>query len=178
MRRLLPILGVIMLLACAAARADEGFLIGPGSIIEVRMVSPGGVNRSDTLRVDRAGIAAHPLLGNVKLGHMTVGQAEAFLEAVLAQQGYADAVVKIGVTVPVPGGRYTIAGAVRRPGTYEVPNEISLANAVQLAGGFLPNARKDKVRVGRKGSTTKNLNYATKSEFRIKAGDEITVFTL
>src|SRR5687767_10876524 len=63
-------------------------------------------------------------------------------------------IVEIRVVTPEQQQRerYTVLGAVKRPGGYAAAGQ-SLGAAIQSAGGFLPDARQDKVVVRRKGST-------------------------
>jgi protein involved in polysaccharide export with SLBB domain len=51
--------------------------------------------------------------------------------------------------VPVAGRLVAVAGDVRRPAIYELADEKSLAQAVQLAGGFAPSAWTRRIQVER-----------------------------
>ena len=59
--------------------------------------------------------------------------------------------LKSGDTIVVPpaGSQVTIAGMVRRPAIYELRNETTLAQVIDLAGGLLVSAAMDSIKVER-----------------------------
>ena len=53
------------------------------------------------------------------------------------------------IVVPPAGPQVTISGMVRRPAIYELKNETSLAQVIDLAGGLLVSAAMDSIKVER-----------------------------
>ena len=53
------------------------------------------------------------------------------------------------VFIPAVGPRISVAGAVTRPAVYEILGGISIKEALQLAGGLAPNARRAQVALER-----------------------------
>lgn len=93
--------------------------------------------------------------------------------------------------VPPLGPEVTIDGMVRRPATYELLNETTLAQALELAGGILPTAALRHIEVQRleahqkrtmlsldiKSETDQNINQQL-SSFKIEPGDQIHIFPI
>lgn len=74
-----------------------------------------------------------------------------------------------------------IMGKVRKPGYYELPGgQVSMIEAIAMAGGFLENSKKRGIRISR-GGNTHQLNFDDELElspddrFLLKKGDVITV---
>jgi polysaccharide export outer membrane protein len=94
--------------------------------------------------------------------------------------------------VPSVGTQVTVTGMVRRPAIYELRNESSLADVLDLAGGILPAAALQHIEVQRLDAHQKrtmlNANIASNSDpdaitkqleaFPIQDGDEIHVFPI
>jgi polysaccharide biosynthesis/export protein len=91
--------------------------------------------------------------------------------------------------VPPVGPQVTVTGMVRRPGIYELKNEKSVADVLELAGGILPAAALRHVEVQRLEAhdkrTMMSLNLepdkdqvATLSSFEIKDGDQVHIFPI
>jgi protein involved in polysaccharide export with SLBB domain len=94
--------------------------------------------------------------------------------------------------VPPIGPQATVDGMVRRPAVYELLNETSLAEVLELAGGILPAATLRHIEVQRLEAHEKrtmlalDLASATDSEelnkqlqaFKIRDGDQIHIFPI
>jgi protein involved in polysaccharide export with SLBB domain len=91
--------------------------------------------------------------------------------------------------VPSIGAQVTVTGMVRRPAIYELNDEKTLADALELAGGILPAATLKHVEVQRLDSHEKrtmlSLNLSPDggaepelTSFKIKDGDEIHIFPI
>ena len=93
--------------------------------------------------------------------------------------------------IPPIGPQVTVTGMVRRPAIYELHDEKTLADALELAGGILPAATLKHVEVQRLEAHEKrtmlsldlsadnNANAAPElTTFKIKDGDEIHIFPI
>jgi protein involved in polysaccharide export with SLBB domain len=77
--------------------------------------------------------------------------------------------------VPLAGPQVTVAGLVRRPAVYELLNEKSLADVIQLAGGFLVTAELNNIKVERIEAHEKR----TMVDFNVPAGkSDVGITTL
>lgn len=96
------------------------------------------------------------------------------------------------VMAPPLGGEVTIEGMVRRPAIYELKDEKTLSDALELAGGLLPTATLRHVEVQRvvahQKETMLSLNVPTDDDsedatkqleaFKIQDGDKIRIFPI
>lgn len=96
------------------------------------------------------------------------------------------------VMAPPLGGEMTIEGMVRRPAIYELKDEKSLADALELAGGLLPTATLRHVEVQRvvahQKETMLNLDIPSDNSseevtkrldaFKVQDGDKIRIFPI
>ncbi len=94
--------------------------------------------------------------------------------------------------VPPVGGQVTVAGMVRRPAIYELANETTLADVLDLAGGILPAAALRHIEVQRlqahEKRTMLTLNLSPDGDaaavskqldaFKIQDGDKIQIFPI
>ncbi len=94
--------------------------------------------------------------------------------------------------VPPMGPQATVDGMVRRPAVYELLNETSLAEVLELAGGILPAAALRHVEVQRleahekRTMLTLNLSSDTSADdlnkqleaFKIRDGDQVHIFPI
>ena len=73
--------------------------------------------------------------------------------------------------------RFTVLGAVVKPGVYSVDPTMTIADALALAGGAAPDGRRDRVEVRRGGvRVATRLSDATRiAESPIRSGDELFV---
>jgi polysaccharide biosynthesis/export protein len=96
------------------------------------------------------------------------------------------------ILVPPLGPQVTVDGMVRRPAIYELNNEKTLADVLDLAGGILPSAMVTHVEVQRLEVHTKrtmlsltttpgdspDVILAKLKEFQIADGDEVHIFPI
>jgi protein involved in polysaccharide export with SLBB domain len=94
--------------------------------------------------------------------------------------------------VPPVGPQVTIDGMVRRPAIYEIKNEASLADALELAGGILPTAALRHVEVQRLEAHEKRTMFSLEissaegnpgitrqlAAFKVQGGDQIHIFPM
>ena len=115
----------------------------PGDEIEVTVFSAPELSRTVTVGPD--GRIAMPLIGSVMAADMTADQVHDALIAAYAPQLRTP---ELSVTPRGYGSRQVfVGGEVARPGIYEMPANIDAFQAVALAGGFLPSARRGDVLV-------------------------------
>ncbi|MCE7886779.1 MAG: polysaccharide export protein [Alphaproteobacteria bacterium PRO2] len=168
LRGLVGAFAMIAFLAAAAlpARAAEDmYALGPDDVLEI--VVYGEKELSGNYRVGPDGAIAMPLIGEVHVGGMTARAAEESIESKLAD-GY---LVAPSVTMQVKSARpFYIMGEVKNPGSYSYASNMTVLNAVALAGGFTYRASKDAVEVTRGGEEIK-----IPAEEKIAPGDVITV---
>lgn len=168
LRGLTYALAMIAFLAAAtvpAMAAEDLYALGADDVLEI--VVYGEKDLSGSYRIGPDGAIAMPLIGEVNVGGMTARTAEENIEAKLAD-GY---LVEPSVTMQVKSSRpFYIMGEVKNPGSYAYASNMTVLNAVALAGGFTYRAAEGSVEVTRGGAERQIL-----PEEKIAPGDVITV---
>jgi protein involved in polysaccharide export with SLBB domain len=126
-------------------------------------------NLSGEFEIDGRGSLAYPLVGTIEAQGMTPRQLEQKLVTRLGQDYLRDPSVSVEVLTYRP---FYILGEVRTPGSYPYVNDMSVLNAVALAGGYTYRARTGSAVIKRAGSTEEQTVDATTSVF---PGDVITI---
>lgn len=125
-----------------AEAGEAAYRIGQQNLIQIRILGEGTLQQ--TFRVDDLGFITHPLVGRVKLAGKTVAEAETMLESTLKDDYIRNPHITVFV---VEHSRFSVLGEVRQPGTYEIMGQVSIVEAISMAGGFTPVANERKVRV-------------------------------
>ncbi|GAA5483903.1 hypothetical protein Hsar01_03137 [Haloferula sargassicola] len=170
----------LMVIAPAAAQEASSGRIGSRDSVEIR------VFREDDLttrgQLSTKGEIEMPLIGAVRLAGMTTTDAARAIEAKL-HDGY---LVKPEVTVAITARvrkTVTVLGQAQRPGVFQLdPNrELTIVEAIGLAGGMTRIANSKKITLKRKGSAKPirvNVRAITAGEARdipLRDGDVITI---
>lgn len=152
-----------------------------GDTVEVRVFQEAELDSKATLSKD--GKVSLSLIGEVSVEGMSSSEAARAIEA-RYKQGY---LAKPKVTVSVTGyakRRFTILGAVNKPGSFYFPegDSLSILQAIGMAGGYSKVANASKISVKR-GNEAKAIQVDAKKmakennakPFYIHPGDIITV---
>jgi polysaccharide export outer membrane protein len=149
---------------------DEGpYTLDTGD--KLRVVVFGQDALSNSYTVDAQGNVALPLVGAVTARGITTEQLAGSITARLKQSYLRDPSVAVEVEVYRP---FFVLGEVTYPGQYPFVPNMTVENAIAIAGGFTPRAYRDKVTVTRKvqgvpGRMTLPLRYP------LRPGDTIEV---
>ncbi len=138
---LLPVIFFIVGLAQALAAdgpadAREGFYrIGPGDQIKIAVYQV--VDLTLETRVEDNGNVSYPLLGQIRLGGLSVPEAEQLIASRLKAAGYI-AVPNVTISVlTIRGYQATVLGYVGKPGRYPLESRnMRLADMIAIAGGI------------------------------------------
>jgi protein involved in polysaccharide export with SLBB domain len=166
-------LGLVVLLTmglpAVANHLPSSYQIRPGDKLTVTVL--GHHDLSGEIKVLESGRAVLPLTGPVAAGGMTLRQFRDFVTAAL-NQGY---VLSPQVTVDVVNySEIEIIGQVESPGTYAHLEGMTVAMAVETAGGFTKKAYEQLVVVVRADDPTKTPIELSLEE-QILPGDMIEV---
>jgi polysaccharide export outer membrane protein len=108
-------------------------------------------------RVDKDGNISFPVIGQVKLGGLTIDQSQDIIAKKL--EVYTKGPV---VNIDFLNFKVTVIGEVNKPGTFTVEDEnISLLGALGLAGDMTPYAKRDNILIVREVNgirTTERIN--------------------
>lgn len=121
---------------------NDSLELGPADVIRVSVF--GVPDLAGEYQVDFDGNIRFPLIGMVKAGGLTTGEFSQSLEQKLGEKYLQDPDVVVSVVESV-GQRITIDGSVEQPGIYDLQGNMTLLQAVALAGGPGEGANPKKV---------------------------------
>lgn len=164
----------------AAQAIPPSYKIGIGDVIAINVYQEDDLCCS--ARVAEGGLIPLPLIGNVKVGGMSVSEATSVITGKLRDGYLVNPVVSISM-VEQSKLTCTILGQVAKPGSVELPanGSSTLLEAIGLAGGFTRTASPNRITVKRKSGAIEKVSVKeqTTSEngpvFLIFPGDVITV---
>jgi polysaccharide export outer membrane protein len=126
-------------------RSKTDYRISSADLISVTVYQDLDMNRK--VRVNANGAISMPLIGTVKVGGMTLIEAQAVIEAKLAQYLVSP---QVSLFIEEYGNKTVfVMGEVQKPGSYAIPTEsrMTVLEAISTAGGFTPVAAQDRTRV-------------------------------
>lgn len=127
--------------------AEPEYLFYPGDELNIR--TPTAPELSQTVRVAPDGRIAMPLIGQVMAADRSVAELQTGLSQAYASE-LRDPVVEVSLIQAGPM-KVWVDGEVRTPGVYDMPGDIEAWQAVIMAGGFLPTAKRSHVALVRRG---------------------------
>ena len=126
---------------------EPEYRLYPGDQIDVRTPTASELNQSLTVGPD--GRIAMPMIGQVMAADLSLFELESTLI-----QAYTSILRRpeVEVTLRQAGPlKVWVDGEVRTPGVYDMPGDIDAYQAIIMAGGFAPGARRDRVGLIRRG---------------------------
>jgi protein involved in polysaccharide export with SLBB domain len=132
---------------------------------------------SDTFVVQNGLVLQLPQVGEISLHGVMRSELEPFLRDQLARF-LREPHVRAHPTV-----RIAISGGIGRPGFHTVPTDVPFPEVIMLAGGPLPTANMDKIRIERGGQTILEpdqvsqalIDGRTLGQLNVLAGDHIVI---
>jgi len=147
----------LSLAACSSARPQYDYVqelrvmktysVGPGDVLEVRVWHNDQLSRRVTVRPD--GFITLPLVGDIACGGSTVER----IAAEIATKGatyYTDPLVVSVEVAELHSYRIYVLGEVLRPGEFTPTGQVTVLQAIALAGGFTRFAAPDEIIIVRK----------------------------
>ena len=138
----------------AQAEAMEAFTLGAGDVLEVSVWGDESLTRPNVI-VRPDGKISFPLVGDLQAAGKTVEQLRKEFETRIGEY-VSDAPVTI-MLQELGSPQVYIVGKVNRPGVYLMRGQVTVLQALALAGGMTPYAESDDilvVRVGKDGKQT------------------------
>jgi polysaccharide export outer membrane protein len=130
--------GLLGLSGAAAAQAGgpaSEYRLGAGDVVRVSVYQ----NPDLTLetRITEAGVVSYPLLGSIRLGGITVGQAEKLISDGLRNGNFVRQPQVSVLVLQVRGNQASVLGQVNRPGRYPIETaDMRLSDLLANAGGI------------------------------------------
>jgi len=153
----------------APAAPPGGHALRPGDILKVDVW--GHQEFSGQFAVDETGRLQYPVLGDIDVRTLTVYDLRERL-----RQGL-EVLYKSPFVTVTPLFRMAVLGEVRQPGLYTVDPTLSVLDVVAMAGGPVPGANMNKLRLLRGGSE-QQLSFSkggSLQEMGVRSGDQIIV---
>src|SRR5919108_477534 len=123
--------------AQSPASQQNDYIIGPKDVLMITLYDQDDL--SGKFPVDADGTFTFPLIGRVKAGGLTLRQLEAEVKRLLMDGYFKNPQLSVGVE-QYKSQRVFIVGEVRNPGPYPLTGNMSLIEAIALAGSALPTA--------------------------------------
>jgi polysaccharide export outer membrane protein len=158
----------------------ENTALGAGDVFEVKVF--GEKDLSGKFRVSAKGTIDYPFAGEVRVADLTPTEVAAFLKKKLAEGYLKDPSVSVFVQ-SYNSKKISVFGQVQKPGTFNYVNNLSIIEAITLAGGFTPIASKNDITVTRteEGATRRftlaveSIGEGRASNYLLKPGDVVFV---
>jgi len=134
--------------ASAATQSAE-YRLGSGDVMRVTVYQ----NPDLTLetRVSENGLVSYPLLGNIKVGGLSVTQAENLISEGLKKGNFVKNPQTTIVVLQVKGNQASVLGNVNRPGRYPIETaDMRLTDLIATAGGVTSSGAEVLVLTGKR----------------------------
>lgn len=154
MKKFILSLMTFTMLAMAGSTFASDIQLGPGDVLKISVY--GNPDLSLDTRVSDEGMISYPLVGDIKVGGMSPGEAEKKISDMLKDGGFIrDPHVNLMVTV-MESQQVSVLGQVNKPGRFAIGAKHDLTDVLAMAGGVNGDAG-DMVTLIRKsdGKTTK-----------------------
>lgn len=148
---------------------EPEYLLYPGDELDIR--TPTAPELNQQLRVGPDGRISMPLIGHVMAADRSLYELETDLSSAYSSQ-LIRPVVEVSLRQAGPLNVW-VDGEVGQPGVYAMPGDISALQAVIMAGGFRPTARRAEVALIRRGRG--NVRMMRVVDLRQRNGDHIAL---
>lgn len=148
---------------------NAAYQLGPGDKLKISIF--GQTDWNGEYAVDGAGNVQLPLIGQIKAAGLTISQFQKVITDKLSDGYYVNPSVSIEVTNYRP---FYIIGQVSKPGEYAYVNDMSILNAVALAGGYTSRADESEAYIRRNGAT-KEIQVPADETTKVQPGDIIRI---
>jgi len=180
--RVLALLVLIVVSVAASAQGVEGdYRLHAGDSITVSVWKEIDLQRKVMIRPD--GKFSFPLAGEVQAAGRTADDVRLDIQGKLAKF-IPDAVVTV-IVEDVSGNRIYVIGQVNKPGMFIMNPELTVLQALSLAGGHTPFAKLDDISIIRgRGASQKSLPFrynqvvegkALQQNIALESGDVVVV---
>jgi polysaccharide export outer membrane protein len=132
--------------ATHAADAVPDYRLGAGDVLHITVYQ--NPDLSLDVRLSDSGVISYPLLGAIRVGGLTVSQAEGLISEGLKKGDFVKNPQVTAVLMQVRGNQVSVLGQVNRPGRYPLEQATTrLSDVLALAGGVITNLGSDTVTV-------------------------------
>ena len=124
-------------------------------------------------RISEAGLVSYPLLGNVKIGGMSISAAERVIADGLRNGNFVKAPQVSVLVTQVRGNQASVLGQVNRPGRFPIEAaDLRLSDLLAIAGGISNTGADNVVLVGTRDGRRIRKEIELSSIFRSASGED------
>jgi polysaccharide export outer membrane protein len=127
----------------AGSPHDDSFVIGNDDVLAINVWKEPDISRSIPVRSD--GKISLPLAGQVQAAGLTPLKLEQEIASKL--QSYISQPEVTVIVQQINSQKFNILGQVARPGSYPLTNQVTVLDAIAIAGGFRDFAKKKSIYV-------------------------------
>lgn len=132
------------------------YRLGSQDVIDIEVFKVGELSK--TVQVSETGTFNYPLVGDVPASGKTAQEVQRVLTSRLGRKYLQDPQVIVRVK-EMNSRRFTVEGAVKKPGIYPVAESTSLLQAIALGGGLTPVASSTVVVIRKEGGKRKAAKF-------------------
>jgi polysaccharide export outer membrane protein len=148
----------------------SSYRLGAGDVVTIRVFGEDDLSK-EKIKLTDAGTVPYPVLGEIRVLGMTVGDLERMITTGLRGRYLVNPRVSVQIEEYRP---FYISGMVDKPGGYPFQPSLTVRKAASLAGGFKERASLSKIFVIRESDTTHHPQKA-ELDTPVFPGDIITV---
>lgn len=136
--------------ALGGSSAYSSYRLGAGDVVNIRVFGEEDLSK-EKIRLTDAGTVPYPVLGELRVLGMTVGDLERLITEGLKGRYLVNPRVSVQIDEYRP---FYVNGMVDKPGGYPYQPGLTVRKAASLAGGFKERASSSKMYVIREGDKT------------------------
>jgi polysaccharide export outer membrane protein len=156
--------------APALATATE-YRLGSGDAVRISVYQSPDLTLET--RISESGLVSYPLLGNVKIGGMSVSAAEKLIADGLRNGNFVKAPQVSVLVTQVRGNQASVLGQVNRPGRFPIEaTDLRLSDLLAIAGGISITGADSVVLVGTREGRRVRKEIELSSLFRSASGED------
>lgn len=164
-----PLISLVLLVFMQSVFADPSYKVNPGDVLRIDVWNEESLTRETVVRPD--GYMSMPLAGEIAIGGITTGEAEALLAQALGKYLKDVPTVTISI-IELRGNKLYVLGKVNRPGEYPMNRPTDVMQALAIAGGLNTFASENNISILRRIESGEQI--AIPFEYgEVKAGEEL-----
>jgi len=144
LRSVLLLIVLFALSNCGVAFAEDDYILGGGDVVRISVY--GHQDLSTVARVNETGNITFPLIGEVKVGGLTLSRTESKIAKALEAGGYVRGPQVNAIVDQFRSRQVSVLGQVNKPGKYSIDSEAAIVDLIAMAGG-LTNQAADVIRL-------------------------------
>lgn len=165
------IFACLMLFAGILQAADNP--LGTGDMLRITVY--GNADLATETRVTAAGTVSFPLVGEVKVGGISVPEAEHSIAKLLEDGGFIKQPQVNIIILQFISQQVSVLGEVQKPGRYPLDHPSTLTDLLAIAGGLTPNGSDQIIVISHQDGKSSRQEYDVRELFRKNGSPDVAV---